>query len=145
MYCFWDMVHDGWRAWRTDGQTDRQANGKSVTEVGTTPKNCSWWKQIVNTLSFSCNSLALLRKIHCKSSSSSLVFFLPVCLAQRILSQVVFRSFPKSCESAILSQLLKLITESIYSTECLYKRFVACRKWAWKIESLQGVKYTQCE
>ena len=41
----------------------------------TFPKNCSWWKQIVNTLSFSSNNLALQSKIHCKSSSSSLIFF----------------------------------------------------------------------
>ena len=32
------------------------------------PKNCSWWKQIVNTLSFSSSNLVLQSKIHCKSS-----------------------------------------------------------------------------
>ena len=40
----------------------------SVFLSNTFPKNCSWWKQIVNTLSFSSNNLALQSKIHCKSS-----------------------------------------------------------------------------
>ena len=67
------------------------------------PFPCSWWKQIINTLSFSYNNLALLRKIHCKSSSTSLIFFLPFCQAWRSFSQGVFKSFSKSLESAILS------------------------------------------
>ena len=67
------------------------------------PFLCSWWKQIINTLSFSCNNLALLRKIHCKSASTSLIFFLPFCQAWRSFSQGVFKSFSKSLESAILS------------------------------------------
>ena len=46
----------------------------------TFPENYSWWKQIANT-SFSSNNLALQSKIHCKLSSSTLIFFLPVCRA----------------------------------------------------------------
>ena len=69
----------------------------------TFPKNCSWWKQILNTLSFSSNNLTIQSKIHCKLSSSSLIFFLPVCQAQRSLLQSVFKSFPKSHESATCS------------------------------------------
>ena len=47
----------------------------------TLPKNCSLWKQIMTTLSFSSNNLSLQSKIQCSWSSNSLTFFLPVSLS----------------------------------------------------------------